>query len=375
MRPFLLFLALLAVPLLGQPRTLKPDDFAAIRDVSSPQLSPDGQWVAYTVRTTDLTKDKTFTHLWIAAWDGSSNRAFTFGETKLSHPRWSPDGRWLAFLSPRNDDDEDDQLWLLAVAGGEAEKLTDIKGGVDEFAWAPDSARFVLVVTDPDPRASNPKDKKTTPPLVIDRFMFKRDKVGYLTERRAHLQLFTLAARKAEPITSGPHDDLFPVWSPNGKEIAFFSKRAADPDRTDDWSIIAVTAQPNGKERVVAVVPQQNDFVDADDPLAWSPDGQTIAFMQGGEPKLIEYAARPLAIVPAAGGRPRLLTAALDRNVSRPQWSSDSKSLLAVVENDGAELLMRFALDGGAPATVVGGRRRVIDFSTAANGHIGRAHV
>jgi hypothetical protein len=63
MRPFLLFLALLAVPLVGQPRTLKPDDFAAIRDVSSPQLSPDGQWVAYTVRTTDLTKDKTYTLL------------------------------------------------------------------------------------------------------------------------------------------------------------------------------------------------------------------------------------------------------------------------------------------------------------------------
>src|ERR1700759_2538353 len=76
----------------AEPRLLKPDDFAALRDVGDPHLSPDGEWIVYTVRTTDLEKDKTATNLWIVKWDGSENRALTFGTTSQNHPRWSPDG-------------------------------------------------------------------------------------------------------------------------------------------------------------------------------------------------------------------------------------------------------------------------------------------
>jgi dipeptidyl aminopeptidase/acylaminoacyl peptidase len=356
----------------AEPRALKPDDFAAIRDVSDPQLSPDGAWVAYTVKTTDLAKDKTHLNLWLAKWDGTENRALTVGENKQSHPRWSPDGQTLAFLSARGDDNDDDQLWLLPVAGGEAEKLTDIKGGIEDFAWAPDSARLVLVVRDPDPRdvAGKEKEKKTVPPLVIDRFVFKRDKVGYLTVRYAHLHLLTRATRKVERLTAGKHDDLFPAWSPDGREIAFFTQRAAEPDRTDDWSVVAIAPQAGATARVIATAPQTDGFTESDQPLAWSPDGQWLAFVHGGDPKLIEYATHPLAIVPAAGGAPRDLTASLDRNVTRPSWSADSKSILAVLEDDGAEVLARFPVAGGAPEIVVGGRRRVNDFATARDGRL-----
>ncbi len=361
-----------AAPIQAAARALKPDDFAAIRDVTDPQFSPDSAVVAYVVKTTDLAKDKTHTNLWIARWDGTSNRALTFGENKQSHPRWSPDGRWLAFLSARTDDNDDDQLWLLPSTGGEAEKITEIKGGIEGFAWAPDSARLVLVVRDPDPRAPDAKTKeqKTVPPLVIERFMFKRDKVGYLTHRYAHLHLLALASRKVEPLTSGRHDDLFPVWSPDGREIAFFSKRAADPDRSDDWSLLAVGAHPGGSERTLAVMPQTGGFIEADDPLAWSPDGQYLACTHGGEPKLVAYATDSLALVPATGGPPRLLTTALDRNITRPQWAADSKSILALIEDDGTVVLARFSVAGGVPGVIVGDQRRVTDFDVSRDGHV-----
>ena len=354
------------------PRALQPADFAAQRDVSDPQLSPDGTLVAYTVRTTDLAKDKTFHNLWLVRWDGTANRALTLGDNKQSHPRWSPDGRAIAFLSARVDDNDEEQLWVLPVAGGEAEKITDLKGGVEDFAWAPNSAQLALVVRDPDPRAPDPKakEKKTVPPLVLDRFQFKKDKDGYLTEVRSHLQLLTLARRKAEPLTSGKFDDLAPAWSPDGREIAFLSKRGADPDRSDEWSLLAIGAQPGGTERTIAVFPQLASFAENDNPFAWSPDGRTIAFIHGNEPRLIEYGARALAVVPAAGGAQRLLTAALDRTVSNPHWAADGQSILATVEDDGAEVLERFPLAGGAGEILVGGRRRVNAFDISRDGHL-----
>ena len=185
-------------------RLLKPEDFAALRDVDEPQLSPDGQTIAYVVGTVDLAKDKQPRNLWVAKWDGGENRALTFGENQQTHPRWSRDGKWLAFLSSRGDEKEEDQLWILSSAGGEAEQLTHEKGSVDDFAWAPDSKRIALVVHDPDPRdpEAKEKEKKTVPPIVIDRFQFKQDIAGYLTNRWSHLKLLDLAARKLTDLTS-----------------------------------------------------------------------------------------------------------------------------------------------------------------------------
>ena len=142
---------------------LKPEDFAALRDVDETNLSPDGQRVAYVVGTVDLKRDKQPKNLWLAKWDGSENRALTFGDTQQTHPRWSPDGKWLAFLSGRTDENENDQLWILSSDGGEAEQLTHEKGSVDDFAWAPDSQRIALVVHDPDPRSRKLKRKRRRP--------------------------------------------------------------------------------------------------------------------------------------------------------------------------------------------------------------------
>ncbi len=117
-------------------RAITLDDLAKLRSVGDPQVSPDGKWVAYTVGTVDAEKDRRDTDLWMASWDGSQQIRLTAtpdsGETM---PRWSPDGRYLAFLSARGDEEEKkkgSQVWLLNRAGGEAQKLTDIKGGISD---------------------------------------------------------------------------------------------------------------------------------------------------------------------------------------------------------------------------------------------------
>jgi dipeptidyl aminopeptidase/acylaminoacyl peptidase len=367
-------MCLIASTLLGADpqRSLKPEDFAQLRDVDEPNISPDGNLIAYVVKTADMEKDKLPGNLWLAKWDGSENRALTFGNKGASHPRWSPDGKWIAFLSGHEDEDETDQLLILPIGGGEAEKLTNLKGNVDDFAWSPDSKRVVLVVHDPDAREpeKKKKEKKTVPPIVIDRFQFKQDIDGYLTNRYSHLQLLDLTNRKLQSLTSGKHDDVLPAWSPDGNEIAFVTKRGDDPDRSENWDVWIIGAQSGANERQLTTSREADGEPYWESAPAWSPDGKTIAYIHGGDPKKIEYAVHSLAIIPAAGGEAKILTQDLDRNVLQPHWSTDGKSVLCVLEDDGAEMLVRVPAMGGATERVVGGRRKVTAYNVAKNGNV-----
>jgi Tol biopolymer transport system component len=111
----------------------------------------------------------------------------TSGPESESSPRWSPDGRYLAFLASRGTEDEKkkgSQIWLLDRLGGEAQKLTEIDGGVSDYSWSPDSKKFVFTKSDKDP-ADEPEKmegwkRKTAPPIVLDRYHFKQDRDGYL---------------------------------------------------------------------------------------------------------------------------------------------------------------------------------------------------
>ena len=354
----------------AEARPLEPKDFAALKDVASPRLSPDGKWVVYTVMTTDLDKDKHATNLWLASWDGSVNRALTFGQNSQSHPRWSRDDKELAFLSSRGDEDKGEQLWVLDMSGGEARQVTDLKGDVEDFDWAPDGKRLVLAVhdVDPDEDSSKDKDDKAPPPIVIDRYYFKEDEVGYLKDLHTHLYLLDLASGKTAQLTSGKHDELMPAWSPDGKAIAYVTKRGADPDRSDDWDIYAIAPEAGATERQLTHSPEADGNPDWESPPAWSPDSRLIAYLHGGPVKQIEYASNSLAVVPLAGGEPRVLTAKLDRYVYDPAWTADGRAILVRLEEDRHQVLARVDAADGALTEVTPSEGTVYGFDSSA-GH------
>jgi dipeptidyl aminopeptidase/acylaminoacyl peptidase len=356
------------------PHKLALDDIYRVRQVSAPELSPDGGWVAYTVSAPDTVKDQADQDVWMASWDGRTNLRLTTSKSREHTPRWSPDGRYLAFLSDREDPREVDQIWLLNRGGGEAERLTDLPGGVSEYAWSPDGKRIALVASDPDPdsAAVTPDTtQRTHRPIVIDRFQFKEDETGYLDARRNHLYLFDVAARKAEILTPGAFDEQAPSWSPDGRSIAFVTKRGPEADRTDNWDLYLIDARPGASPRQLTTFAGPDMLPDwGSRPPTWSPDGKYIAYVQGGPLRLIYYAGQKLAVIPAAGGTPRMLTGTLDRNVLSPRWSPDGKSILFLLEDDRVFHLARVPAAGGRIERLVQGRRTVTDYSPGPGGKV-----
>jgi dipeptidyl aminopeptidase/acylaminoacyl peptidase len=356
-------------------RKLTLDDLYRMRDVSGPEISPDGAWVAYTVSVPDTAEDQADSDIWMTSWEGGRSVRLTSSKASEHAPRWSPDGRFLAFLSGRDDSREVDQLWLLDRTGGEAQRITDLPGGVSEYAWSPDGKRLALIVSDPDPDSSatsSDSSRRTTPsPIVLDRFQFKQDETGYLDKRRDHLYLLDLATRKAELLTPGAYDETAPAWSPDGRSIAFVSKRRPEFDRTNNWDLYVVDAVAGAGPRQLTTFegPDMDpDWVSR--PPAWSPDGKFLAYIQGGPLRLIYYAGQKLAIVPASGGAVRVITQTLDRNVLSPAWSSDGQTILFLLEDDRVTDLASIPAAGGRVQRLTQGRRSVSDFSRSPSGKV-----
>ena len=326
-------------------RPLTADDVYRVQEVGGPQVSPDGKWIAYTIKIVDREADKLRSAIWMVNWEGTQDLQITSGPDSDASPRWSPDGRSLAFLSARPAEGKT-QIWLLDRRGGEASQLTNVKGEIGSYEWSPDSKRLVLVMRDSgeepgearDPKAKAPK------PIVIDRYQFKRDIEGYLAGSSLdHLYLFEVESKKLEALTGLKNfDETDPAWSPDGSQLAFFSNHAKEPDQTGTADIFIVEARAGAEPRKLLTICRPDE-----QQLVWSPNGRMLAFLQGFESKFNFYNHDQLAVVPATGGEPRTLTAKLDRRVSQAEFMPDGSALTFLVEDDRRTYLGKIAVGGG----------------------------
>jgi len=353
-------------------RPIEIDDLFRLRSVSSPVLSPDGNWVAYTIGVTDEKAGERETRIWMTALDGSATLAMTALGTSASSPAFSPDGRYLSFLASRGEKAQR-QVWVLDRRGGEAQALTDVEQGVSDYAWSPDGTRLVLTIRDKE--AKDSVWEKTAPPWVIDRLQFKRDGTGYLTgNRRTHLFVFDVASKALWPVTWGTSDETSPVWSPDGKMIAFVSNRTAEPDRNDNTDIWVVSAdrRADGGDSVSSAPPELLQITTnpgADRAPAWSPDGRSIAYVTTLDPDLIWYATNHLAVI-TDGGEPRVLTQALDRNVGTPRFTPDGRGIWFELEDSAEDHLARIELRNGRITRPVSGPVSVDDYAVSPAGDV-----
>ncbi len=341
-------------------RPLQIDDYFALKSVGSPHISPDGAWVAYTVRTKDLENNRSETRLWMVPTAGGEPKPMTAKGSSIWSPSWSLDGKYLTFMASSRS--QGSQVFTLDISGGERVQITSIKEGVEGYEWSPDGKRLVLLIRDQN-------QEKSDGPWVIDRLQFKEDYEGYLNRLRAHLYVYDVETKATVQITSGDYEDYSPAWSPDGSLIAFTSNRTEEPDanyNTDIW--LVKPDLPFGEQKPVRVTSNPG----SDDEPVWHPDGERLTYITTIRTDVpVAYLQTKLALISVGEDKPALLTTeSLDRKVYQPHFSSDGRSLYVLLEDDGRVHLAAVSVEDGGLSRPIAGRCRVEAAAMAPDGAI-----
>lgn len=352
----------------AQPRRqMSPQDILRVATVSDARVSPNGQWVVYTVST--VSDDKTVTTLWLARVNPdfvytpfvpqSGRRSVPYAEwpdlrtapTPLLQPgwsasnaRWSPDSNSIAFLSTR-----DDQLgiWTVKIERREPRFVTAVQTtnfyiayAGEIFSWSPDSKRIAFISASQETSESS-STRRPDDPRVIDRIQYK-SRTSFSDNKRSHVWLVDVDRPEPRQLTSGPFYDHAVSFSPKGDEVVFLSNHESDPDANNNSDIFAVDV--DGQVR------QLTSTKGCEYEPVWSPDGKWIAYTATKrEVTTIDSIAEDTHawIIPAFGGTGREVAETHDRRVRNPQWSADSRSIVFLAGDKGYTTIFRVGIDGG----------------------------
>ncbi len=348
-------------------RIITAEDLYLFNKVSEVRISPDGEYVLYTVQRVDRKTEKKYTNLWVVTTSRGEARQFTTGDQHDGSGRWSPDGKQIAFLSDRSDQDKPAQIYLIPFSGGEASKLTQIDGEIDEISWSPDGRAILCTVRKQDAEAlEREKDEQKKKLGVVfrqyDRMFYKLDDYGYLPHERTHIWVVDTRTGRATQLTDSPvYDEHNPTWSPDGKWIAFISNRTENPDLTPERNDLYVMPKGGGELRKIET-PLGDKILPS-----FSPDGTQLAYM-GGEGEGMSYKNWEIWVVPVDGSkRARSLTRKYDIHVDSstindvgspelmpPTWSKDGKRLYFNTVLHGSSKVASVSVDGKDLRDVIG---------------------
>lgn len=325
-------LILLAVSAFAVAQMWTPEMQIKTKALASPNISPDGKKIVYTVSYETLTADKSeyVNQIHLANTDGTGAMQLTFADKSSSNPKWSPDGTSIAFTSPRKDNRSN--IYVMRLSGGEAEMITDVKGNVQNFEWSPDGKWFAFLMTDAKTDEEEKNDKG-------------RNDFRWVDENLKHTRLYLIplekdANGKREPkkMTAENYTVSSFDWSPDGKQMVFSHVKSsvANDWTTSDVSILDVA---NGKISSIAKTTA------AESSPIFSPDGNRIALtISDNPPRWAQH--NDIHIYNVADGSLKKLASSFDGQPNIVDWSADGK-LIYFTEAKGTQTGF-YALDVAA---------------------------
>ena len=335
----------------GRSSPFSVHDMLAMDRISDPQLSPDGRWIVFVRRKTDLEANRGRTDLWLVAVNGTGLRRLTSHQENDFNPRWATDGKFIWFISTRS---ESSQVWRIRVDGGEAEQVTDEPLDVANLLVSPDGRHiaFTMEVFPDRNTASETKDTlneieaKKSSGRIYER-IFVRHWDTWKDGRRSHLFVMPSAAEEPADLMQGMDADTPSkpfggpeeiTFTPDGKGLIF---TACNVGRQEPWSTdFNLYRVPIDGSSPPKCLTEKNKAWDTNP--VFSPDGKTLAYLAMARPGYESDRFR-IVLMSWPEAKKRILTENWDRSPSSLCWSADGKTIYATAANIGQKSL--FAID------------------------------
>ena len=324
-----------------KPHKLTPNAVYEISNLSSPLISPEGDWILYSVSKADAQKDKNVSQLYMINKTGTETVSLTEQTKGVGSYQWSPEGKYISFLTAGKEEKEGSQLFLLDRRGGEPIQLTHIKGEIAAYQWFKDGSKILFEIKDPS--FADTAKSKVRQPYEIDRYHFKADYEGYLDNRKTHLYTFDVKTKTLDTLTKGANNETDAVVSADGKWVAYASNVSVDFDKNENTDIFLLSLTKDAK-------PTQLTFYKGTDRRPkFSPDYTKIAFLRSSsEDPFNMYDIQHLGIIDMASKTDKVITKQYDLSIDNIFWSLDGKSIFGTADDDRKQNIIQINASTGA---------------------------
>ena len=372
MRRSVLLLLAAALCLSAQQKPFDVNALLALERVSDPQISPDGQWVTFTVQHIDVAANTRPKQIYLVPVAGGPPRRLTLEGDNNERARWSPDSRQIAFLSDRSGSG---QVWIMAADGANPKQVTNLSTGAGGVVFSGDGKTLLFtseVFPDCKDDACNQgrieAEKANKVEARIYTGLLYRHWTQWQTARRSHVFAVPLEGgspvdltpgeRDVPPFSLGGPDDY--AISPDGSEVCFTMN--ADPVAATGTNMdLYVVSREGGEHKKITNNPG------ADSGPSYSPDGRFIAYRsqaRGG----YESDRWRLTVLERATGKVSYLADNLDRPVTGFTWSPDSYRIFFTVEDRGRHPVYYVSVTGGGLRMVLSGDASFDEIQLARDG-------
>lgn len=286
-------------------------DLINVSSIGSPQLSPDGNYILYTLSEANWDKNKRVSHIWRINKDGKNKFQMTQGENGENSPRWSPDGESFAFISKRGkSEDEKNQIYLILNFGGEATKLTNHHTSVSNIQWSPDEKSIYFLAKDPELEEEKRKNE-----IKDDVYAFDEN------YKQRHLWKVIIKDQNIVKVTDGDFSIINYKLSRDGNKIAYH--RGPNPlyGYAKMQEVWGMNSDGTGMVQIT-----DNDVPESG--AKFSPDNSKILFTSFSDENFQFYFNDNLFVTSSNGANTKLLLKKMPHEVNSAEWSKDGKSII-----------------------------------------------